>query len=59
MPWTPSEAEEHTKAANTPRLRQLWADVANRTLEKHHDDARAIREANAVVARAAAGHSWV
>jgi hypothetical protein len=53
MPWTPSEAEKHTHKAATPVLQQLWAKVANDALERTGDEGRAIREANAVVARQA------
>jgi len=53
MPWTSDEAERHTHKASTPELQELWADVANATLERTGDEARAIREANAVVARQA------
>lgn len=49
MPWTDAEATAHTKAATTPALKRLWAKVANASLKKHGDDARAIREANAAV----------
>jgi hypothetical protein len=55
MPWTPDEAERHTHKATTPELQQLWAKVANERLENTGDEARAIREANAVVARQAEG----
>jgi hypothetical protein len=51
MPWTPDEAGRHTHKATTPELQQLWAKVANEGLESTGDEARAIREANAVVAR--------
>jgi hypothetical protein len=51
MPWTPNEAERHTHKATTTELRELWAKVANERLESTGDEARAIREANAVVAR--------
>jgi len=51
MPWQPSDAEKHTKAATTPRLQKLWADIANKTLDKTGNEGRAIREANAVVGR--------
>jgi hypothetical protein len=51
MPWTPNEAERHTHKAATPALQQLWAKVANEALERTGDEGRAIREANAVVAR--------
>jgi hypothetical protein len=53
MPWTPNEAERHTHKATTPDLKELWAKVANERLESTGDEARAIREANAVVARQA------
>jgi hypothetical protein len=51
MPWKDSDAPKHTKAANTPAKRDRWAAVANAVLKKTGDDARAIREANAVVSR--------
>jgi hypothetical protein len=53
MPWTPDDAERHTHKATTPELKELWANVANESLENHGDEGRAIREANAVVARQA------
>lgn len=51
MPWTASDAERHTHKATTPALQALWAKIANETLERTGDEARAIREANAVIAR--------
>jgi hypothetical protein len=51
MPWTPNDAERHTLKATTPTLKALWAKVANERLENTGDEGRAIREANAVVAR--------
>ncbi|MEZ7136113.1 hypothetical protein [Komagataeibacter sp. SM21] len=51
MLWTPDEAEKHTHKATTPVLRNLWAKVANECLDRTGDEGRAIREANAVVAR--------
>jgi hypothetical protein len=53
MPWTPDDAEKHTHKATTPELQHLWAQVANESLERDGDEGRAIREANAVVARQA------
>ena len=53
MPWTPDEAERHTHKATTGALRQLWAKIANDTLARTGDEGRAIREANAVIARQA------
>jgi len=53
MPWTPNEAERHTHKATTSALQKLWAKVANEALERTGDEGRAIREANAVIARQA------
>ena len=53
MPWTARDAYGHTKKANTPLLQRQWTHVANSELEAHGDEARAIRAANAVVARGA------
>ncbi len=53
MPWTANDAEKHTHKATSSELKELWAKVANESLERHGDDGRAIREANAVVARQA------
>lgn len=49
MPWTESDAESKTHLAITPRLRSMWASIANSSLEKHGDEARAIKEANSAV----------
>ena len=51
MPWTPKDAESHTHKATTWALKELWAKVANECLERTGDEGRAIREANAVIAR--------
>jgi hypothetical protein len=51
MPWTPDDAERHTHKATTWELKELWAKIANDRLERTGDEARAIREANAVIAR--------
>jgi hypothetical protein len=51
MPWTSNDAERHTHKATTPELKELWAKVANESLEQTGDEGRAIREANAVIAR--------
>jgi hypothetical protein len=53
MPWTPDEAERHTHKATTLELKELWAKVANESLERTGDEGRAIREANAMIARQA------
>jgi len=51
MPWILNDAERHTHKATTPALKELWAKVANESLERTGDEGRVIREANAVVAR--------
>jgi hypothetical protein len=53
MPWTADDAERHTHKAATPELKELWAKVANESLGRDGDEGRAIREANAVIARQA------
>lgn len=53
MPWIPEDAPAHTRRADTPELQALWARIANDCLERTGDEGRAIREANAVVARRA------
>ena len=53
MPWIPDDAERHTRKAATQALKELWAKVANECLERTGDEGRAIREANAVIARQA------
>jgi hypothetical protein len=51
MPWrTDDESLRHNKLAHG-RLGEIWRQVANDTLERTGDDARAIREANAVIRR--------
>jgi hypothetical protein len=57
MPWTPNDAERHTHKATTWELKELWAQVANDCLERTGDEGRAIREANAVIARQAQASS--
>ena len=49
MPWTPEDAEGHTKLANTPKKQEQWADVANSALERGLSEQSAIEEADAVV----------
>jgi len=53
MPWTANDAERHTHKATTPELKELWAKVANESLEPNGDEGRAVREANSVIARQA------
>lgn len=51
MPWTARDAARHTKKAKSPTAKRQWAHVANAVLQKTGSDARAVREANAVVGR--------
>ena len=53
MPWTPEDAPRHTRKAATAHLCRLWAEVANSVLADTGDEGRAIRAANAAVAREA------
>jgi hypothetical protein len=53
MPWTPDDATSHTKKATTEKAKRRWAEIANQVLEQTGDEGRAIREANAVIARTA------
>ena len=52
MPWNPADAKSHTHKANTTKKRRLWSEVANKALKSGASEASAIRQANAVVARA-------
>lgn len=51
MPWGVEDAAKYTHKATTPALQALWVKVANTCLAHTGDEGRAIREANAVVAR--------
>lgn len=51
MPWTPSDATKHTKKATSATSKRQWRDVANAVLKKTGDEGRAVREANAAVAK--------
>ena len=35
MPWTANDAESHTHKATTSELKELWAKVANESLERN------------------------
>jgi hypothetical protein len=39
MPWTSNDAERHTHKATTSELKELWAKVANQSLERTGDEA--------------------
>jgi len=51
MPWSASEAKSKTKSADTPEKRKAWAKIANKALKKYKNEGKAIRVANAAVAK--------
>ena len=51
MPWSAADAKAKTHKADTPAKQKTWAAVANRVLEETGDEGRAVRSANAAVAR--------
>jgi len=51
LPWLPEDAPKHTHKADTPHLCRLWSEVANNILAETGDEGRAVRAANAAVAR--------
>ena len=55
MPWVPGDAGKHNRKAKSGKASRQWAAVANSVLSKTGNDARAIREANAVIARRSHG----
>ncbi len=57
MPWKASDAQSHTKLANTPAKQKQWASVANSALADCDGDvkeceASAIRQANSAIKKA-------
>jgi hypothetical protein len=59
MPWQASDASGKTRKASSPKKRRQWSHVANAVLASTGDEGRAIREANAVVARKRKGSKIV
>ena len=51
MPWSAKEAAHKTKEANTPKKRKAWATIANKALKTYKSEAKAIKIANAAVAK--------
>lgn len=51
MPWTLKSAFAHTKKAKSKAAKKQWSAVANAVLKKSGDDAKAIRIANAAIAK--------
>ena len=51
MPWTMRDAPRHTRKADTPAKKHQFATVANKVLAESGDEGKAIRVANAAVAK--------
>lgn len=51
MAKTKAKADQFGKRSQSPKEHKQWADVASKALKDHGDEGRAIREANAVIAR--------
>jgi len=52
MPWSSDDGpSRHTKKANTPAKKKQWADIANKVLADSSDEGKAVRIANAAVAK--------
>lgn len=51
MPWTMASAKRHTKKASSPAAKKQWSKVANKVLKESGDEGKAVRIANAAVAK--------
>lgn len=51
MPWGPKDAPKFTRKAKGPKAKRQFAAVANAVLAKTGNEGRAIRAANASVAK--------
>ena len=51
MPWSAKDATRFTKKARSPKAKRQFAHVANAVLAKTGNEGRAIRSANAAVAK--------
>lgn len=51
MPWTIADALGHTKKAGSPAAKRQWASTANAVLKQSGDEGKAVRIANAAVAK--------
>jgi hypothetical protein len=50
-PWQPSDSAKHDKKANTPAKKKQWSATANAVLASSGDEGKAVRVANAAVAK--------
>jgi hypothetical protein len=51
MPWSPKDASKHTKKADTPGEKTKWARTANEVLKSSKNEGKAVRVANAAIAK--------
>lgn len=51
MPWTAKDASKHTKKADTPAEKKQWAKTANAVLKSSKNEGKAVRIANASIAK--------
>lgn len=51
MPWSAKDATRFTKKARSPKAKRQFSHVANSVLAQTGDEGRAIRSANAAVAK--------
>ena len=51
MPWRKADARRFQKKADTPKEARQWSKTANSVLERTGDEGRAVRSANAAVAK--------
>ena len=52
MPWSPDDGPaRHTKKADNPGAKKQWSSVANKVLADSGDEGKAVRIANAAVAK--------
>ena len=49
MPWKASDAERHTKKADTSKSKKQWSKVANGELKSGKSEGAAVKIANGVV----------
>ena len=51
MPWTTKDATRHTKKARSAGAKRQWSTVADKVLAQSGEEGKAIRIANAAVAK--------
>ena len=51
MPWKSKDASKHTKKADTPAEKKQWAKTANAVLKSSKNEGKAVRIANAAIAK--------